>query len=101
MSSIDWESFTAIDHKQRHFFTCISELGLQQLVIEPTLGNNILDLLLVDDDRVAFDVNVIDQFGGNEGSDHQMISFKLNFSKKSSEVVKTKTHVNYEHVKLL
>ena len=41
MASIDWETFTVPDLKQNIFFTCISELGLQQLVNEPTLGTNI------------------------------------------------------------
>ena len=72
MSSIDWVNSKCNTAPQQCFFDCITNLGLKQLVQKPTRGNNILDLVMVDNDREVFDVDVLEHFGN---SDHNIVVF--------------------------
>jgi hypothetical protein len=74
MSYINWQTNTASRFLHQHFFDCVCELGLSQLVTEPTRGRNILDLILTDSDRAVFGVKVLDHFGT---SDHNMVTFNV------------------------
>jgi ribonuclease P/MRP protein subunit RPP40 len=75
MSFIDWKSHSATHPNGFLFLDAVSELGFTQLVEVPTRGQNILDLILADDDRVPYGITVI----GNLGlSDHHMVAFKIN-----------------------
>jgi len=48
---------------------------MRQLVTKPTRLNNILDLVMVDDDRTVYNIAVIEHFGS---SDHCMVTFEIN-----------------------
>jgi hypothetical protein len=80
LSTVDWQCMTARDRHHRAFLNQIAPLGLQQLVHEPTRGNNILDLIFSQDDRLVYDVAVVDHLGR---SDHSMVTFTVhcNFSR--------------------
>ena len=72
MTHINWSLSKCECHLQHLFFYCVTNLGFQQLVTAPTRMNNILDLVLVDNDRLVFDVVVVECFGG---SDHNSVNF--------------------------
>ena len=72
MSTIDWERACAGSAVQQEFLDCISNLGLNQLVTEPTRETSFLDLVLVDNERAIYNVTVQDHFSN---SDHCMVSF--------------------------
>ena len=74
MSNIDWGNSICNASPQKIFFDCVSNLGLRQLVPKPTRGGNLLDLVLVDNDRVVFDVDVVDHF---VNSDHNTVIFRI------------------------
>jgi hypothetical protein len=63
LSTACWPSYTAMDLHHRRFMDLIAPIGLDQLVNEPTRGDNILDLILVDSDRLVYDIVVQDHLG--------------------------------------
>jgi hypothetical protein len=75
MSSINWDISVLPMHPHSLFYDCVSDLGLRQLVDKPTLGNNILDLVLVDDDRIVYNTRVLEPFSN---SNHSMVTFTIN-----------------------
>ena len=44
------------------FLTCVLENGLTQLVNSPTRGNHCIDLVMVSDVNILFDISVVDPF---------------------------------------
>lgn len=72
MPNVDWVLNTASGANQVLFFECVSDLGMSQYVTEPTRGDNTLDLILSDCDRLIYKVSVREHFGG---SDHNMVEF--------------------------
>lgn len=73
-SSINWHDFSATNCIHQKFMDHSFELGLTQLVPEPTRGHAILDLVFVDNDRTVFGVNVCENFGT---SDHNSVTFQI------------------------
>ena len=74
-STINWINAKASLSVHNIFLDCVLELAMRQHVNEPTRLDNILDLVMVDDDRSVFCVNVIEHFGS---SDHCMVTFHIN-----------------------
>jgi hypothetical protein len=72
------------------FLKCLNDNFLEQLVDEPTRGNNILDLVITSDISIINSVTVGEPF---ETSDHQVIRFEL--IGKRSEVHHNKAGFNY------
>jgi hypothetical protein len=91
MSRINWQANLATKYLHQCFFDCVSELGLSQLVTEPTRGNSILDLILTDSDRAVFGVVVIEHFGT---SDHNMVVFNIHGA--VSNLPQSNCHANYK-----
>jgi len=68
---INWNQCIAPDDCiQFQFLNTITELGLYQMVNQPTRGNNILDIVLTNDPSIIFDVCISAPFGS---SDHNTI----------------------------
>src|SRR5207253_6283973 len=65
MPGINWSACKVESAQQQCFFDCMADLGLEQLVTEPTRDGNILDLILVDNERTVFDVSVAEHFGSS------------------------------------
>jgi exonuclease III len=74
---IDWQNLVSHCEKQTPFLNLSMDLGLNQLVAEPTRGDSILDLVFVDNDRTVFDTKVIENFST---SDHQTVTYKINWN---------------------
>ena len=55
---------------------CFEENFLQQLVLEPTRGSNILDLILTNENNLVHSLKVGEHLGN---SDHHVIRFSLSF----------------------
>lgn len=95
-AEINWAQQSCTSSSQRLFLNCCSELGLRQLVQVPTRGESILDLVLVDDDCVIFDVDVQEPFST---SDHCGVAFSISTGVQD-EQKRTKDsrskHINYE-----
>ena len=75
MSYIDWLGHSVHNNLQQIFYDFVTDFGMKQLVSEPTRGNNILDLILVDSDRVIYDTDVEEHFSN---SDHNTVVFSIN-----------------------
>lgn len=74
MSFINWDALSASHENGWLFLDCVSELGMSQLVTEPTREENTLDLVLADDDRLVYGVTILEHLGL---SDHCMVAFNL------------------------
>ena len=64
------------NNKLNGFLDVMTENGFTQYVDSPTRGDNVLDLVFVNDDFAVTDVNVIPPFST---SDHNSVSFNLTF----------------------
>lgn len=96
---IDWANSGATGQTGIHIFNCFSDLGLEQLVTEPTRGDNILDLVLVDNERTVTDVRVLEGIGN---SDHSMVGFNIQSRelKKLTPPCRKKRKINFRSLKL-
>ncbi|XP_059819321.1 uncharacterized protein LOC132390792 [Hypanus sabinus] len=82
---VNWENQVGAGPQDREFVECLQDAFLEQLVREPTRDKTILDLVLCNEQDLISDLAVKEPLGG---SDHNMISFYLQFEKDkgSSEV---------------
>ena len=75
LPDVDWINLTAPGNgKQDKFLNIFTKRGLSQLVRTPTRGNNILDLIFVDDVNVVNQVKVLETFAS---SDHSVVMVDL------------------------
>ena len=72
------------------------QIGFSQCVEEPTLGNNILDLVFVNDQYALFDLEVIEPFCT---SDHSSVVFKLVYDKSVGTMYNQTKQVRYNFSK--
>ena len=63
------------------FLDSINDNGLEQLVLEPTRGKNVLDLIFCSHPHIISDINIIPGM-----SDHEAILFNLNGGNKPSVI---------------
>jgi hypothetical protein len=81
---IDWQRNICPGNQAPSKFLTFANLnGLSQEVTEPTLGNNILDIVLTSEVGIIKEISVIPPF---YGSDHDQVSCKLGFSAKKSQM---------------
>ena len=81
--NIDWSHFnpSPVVHSRENSLLCdpISDFNLQQMVMEPTRGANILDLLFTNRPDILHEVKVVD---GLPGSDHDAVYFSINLGRR-------------------
>ena len=72
--NIDWNFITptSSDKAAVHLCSIVNNFSLQQLILEPTRGANILDLLLTNDSAAVTSVDII---GSLPGCDHEALKF--------------------------
>src|ERR1051325_2450909 len=70
---LDWGRPESIDDSHP-FIECMSNNFLTQLVEEPTIAKNFLDLVLCSDPSLVKNISVGEPF---ETSDHQIVTFSL------------------------
>lgn len=87
---IKWENSEG-GEMSHPFVNCIQDNFLEQLVTEPTRGQNILDLVLTSDSNFVEDLEVVEPFSN---SDHQSVSFSL---KIGIEPVRTNSLLSYNY----
>ena len=75
LPDINWVSLTApaINYQDK-FLDCFNSNGLSQFVLEPTRGNNILDLVFSNDPNLLQNIRIGDAIAN---SDHNSISFEI------------------------
>ena len=76
--SVNWHLGHATNHIHELFISATLDLGLQQLVLSPTRGDNTLDLLLTCNPASVNECIVSEEF---PGSDYLSLKFVLNFAK--------------------
>ena len=83
LPSLNWSELgpsSSLESNQSTLFCdLINDFSLDQLVLEPTRGNNVLDLLLTDHPEYIRKVEVTD---GISGSDHDSVQFSINLTKQ-------------------
>ena len=83
LPNIDWRHFnpSPVVHSKENNLLCdaISDFNLQQMVMEPTRGANILDLLFTNRPDILHEVKVVD---GLPGSDHDAVYFPINLGRR-------------------
>src|SRR6218665_418420 len=88
---IDWSKREGKDNTDESFLDCMDECFLTQHVIEPTRGDNILDLVISMDERMIEEVKVGEELGT---SDHRIIRFSVN-GEHEKEVEAYQKRYNY------
>ena len=75
MPNINWiDPVISGPAKESLFLNCLLQNSLSQLVLEPTRGHNILDLILTNCNGVVNDVNISEPFST---SDHSILNFNI------------------------
>ena len=73
--NIDWVNHTVKgDESQVHFYNTVIGLGFTQFIDLPTRGDNILDVLLVNDPQLISNISIDEPFST---SDHATVNFKV------------------------
>src|SRR6266516_3110979 len=104
LPDIDWVQMTAASNKSESFLELIMDSFLYQSVLEPTRGNNILDLVLSSDRAMVNDLkiqcpiancdhNVINwnmKLQGDIGVAEQKTEFSYNYDKGNYDCMKNK-----------
>ncbi|XP_059824367.1 hydroxyacid oxidase 2 isoform X1 [Hypanus sabinus] len=75
---VDWENQVGAGPQDREFVECLRDVFLEQLVLEPTRNEAILDLVMCNEQELISDLEVKEPLGS---SDHNMISFYLQFER--------------------
>ena len=75
---VNWENQVGAGPQDREFVECLRDVFLEELVCEPTRNKAILDLVLCNEKELISDLEVKEPLGG---SDHNMISFYLQFER--------------------
>jgi len=92
---IDWQNGMSVGDRDREFHNVVQDCFLTQHVVEPTRGDNILDLILSTQKEIVDNV-VIEEPLGN--SDHNQITFQLNVfvsKKKQKQMHRNFNKANY------
>ena len=79
---VDWVNNVGSGPKEREFIECLQDGFLEQLVMEPTREQAILDLVLCNEPDLIKDLKVREHLGG---SDHNMVEFSLQFERRKVE----------------
>ena len=94
--SVDWQRMLSKaqspDDLQSKFVDFAQEFGFTQYVTEPTRGENVLDILLVNDPCVITDCNVFDPIGN---SDHHAVHFNMQLPTSNCAKAQTTDDCDY------
>ena len=75
LPDINWVSQSApVTNCQDKFLDCFNSNGLTQYVLEPTRGNNILDLVFSNESNLIQNIHIGDAIAN---SDHNSVSFEI------------------------
>lgn len=78
---IDWKLLTAPrDGIQNVLLDFVCDFGFDQLVTEPTRGENIVDLVFTNHPLLLSGIEIGEPFGANKSSDHNIINFAVDIS---------------------
>ena len=75
---VNWENQVGAGPQDREFVECLRDVFLEQLVLEPTRNEAILDLVMCNEQELISDLEVKEPLGSG---DHNMISFYLQFER--------------------
>ena len=93
---INWENSTSRFPMENEFLDFCSSNALSQFVIEPTRGDNILDLFLTFDNNEPLETKVINNFSTSDhASIEVLLSNQLNWS-PTPKVIKDFSNANWE-----
>ena len=91
---IHWKSLESTGGEEQQFIFLIQESFLTQHVLEPTRGENVLDIVLSSQKELVDNIKINDKIHGN--SDHNQIHFDINVkpeSKNKKRIGETSTKV--------
>ena len=77
---IQWESLESTGDEDQQFLFLIQDSFLTQPVLEPTVGDNVLDIVLSSQKELVDNVKIHDPLGN---SDHNQIHFDINVKSES------------------
>ena len=77
---IQWNSFESTGIEDQQFLFLIQDSFLTQHVLEPTRGENVLDIVLSSKKELVDNVNIFEPLGN---SDHNQIHFDINVKSES------------------
>ena len=77
---IQWQSLESTGGEDQQFIFLIQDSFLTQHVLEPTMGENVLDILLSSQKELVDNVKIHEPFGN---SDHNQIHFDINVKSES------------------
>ena len=95
---INWK-YGVGPEENNDFLETIADNYLTQLVVEPTRGNNILDLVFTSDENIVDNLEVGEHLSD---SDHNIIRFEIVTSigrKENSTLIPNFTHANFEEIR--
>ena len=90
---IQWKSLESTGGEAQQFIFLIQERFLTQHVLEPTRGENVLDIVLSSQDELVDNIKIHEPLGK---SDHNQIHFDINVkseSKNKKRIGETSTKV--------
>jgi len=79
---VNWENQVGSGSQEREFVECLRDCFLEQLVVEPTREQAILDLVLCNEADLIKELKVKEPLGS---SDHNMIELGLQFERENVE----------------
>ncbi|GCC32774.1 hypothetical protein chiPu_0011238 [Chiloscyllium punctatum] len=80
---VDWVNNVASGSKEKEFMECLQDGFLEQILMEPTGEQAILDLVLCNEPDFIKDLKVREYLGGN---DHNMAEFSLQFEREKAKL---------------
>jgi endonuclease/exonuclease/phosphatase (EEP) superfamily protein YafD len=89
--SINWSTFEC-DNEGEDFLDCVNDCFWFQHVLEPTRGENVLDLVFSSEEEMVQDVEVGETCSS---SDHNMVRFSVACSSVASESGSKNQSVNF------
>ena len=96
LDSVDWHRNTASNNTHKPFLNLFSDLGLSQLVFEPThRSGNILDILLSDSPHLVENLQVM-SVGEHVNSDHSPLKFSIRTCVIKRKKMAKRTIYNYK-----
>lgn len=87
LPAIRWDDETSVDRTGSIYLDCFQDNFLKQLVKDVTRGNNILDLVLCNNEKMIKNLTVCETLGD---SDHNIIQFDLQMEKQQQSVNREK-----------
>jgi hypothetical protein len=87
LPNIDWINSSCSSPNEENIINCFANNGLIQLVTEPTLGANILDLVFCSNTSLLNGISIEEPFSG---ADHSSLSCTINVSQPNYNNISSK-----------